>query len=212
MRFAGDVLVKPSAERLLVALYLGAIVSANAVAGKLFEVAGVTVTAGAIAIPIVFIATDLINELYGLRAARHVVWMGFLANGVLVAIVAITTALPSSPLGVSQSSFAAVFDLTWRVVVGSSIAYLISSLVDVRLFHLIKLWTGGRWFWLRKNGSTVVSQAIDTAIFVTIAFGGVIPADVLVPMAVGQYLVKIAMAPLGTPISYAALCVARRWS
>lgn len=213
MRVAGGVpvIVKP-AFAVLCALYLGALVSANAVAGKLFVIAGVHVTSGALAIPIVYLTTDIINELYGPKATRAVVWMGLLANAVLVAIVLSAGALPASPIGAQQPAFAAVFDITWRVVIGSSVAYLLSSLADVWLFATIKRLTGGRWFWLRKNGSTVISQAMDTIMFVAIAFGGVIPLGPLAAMAVGQYLVKISMAPLGTPLSYAVLWIARRWS
>lgn len=195
----------------MVALYLGAIVSANAVAAKLLVVAGdVHITSGALAIPIVFLTTDLINELYGPRVTRTVVWMGMLANLVLVATIAVAGAVPSSTLGVSPEAFGLVFDLTWRVVVGSSVAYLVSSLVDVWVFHAIKQWTGEPYFWMRKNGSTIVSQAIDTLLFTAIAFGGTIELSALFFMGLGQYLVKIAMAPLGTPLSYVILMIAKR--
>jgi queuosine precursor transporter len=201
----------PPPLAVLVALYLGAIVSANAVAAKLFVVAGdVHITSGALAIPVVFLTTDLINELYGPRVARAVVWMGLLANLALVAAIAAAGAVPSSPLGVPPEAFDRVFDLTWRVVVGSSLAYLVSSLLDVRIFHLIKEWTGPRYFWMRKNGSTIVSQMVDTFIFIAIAFGGTMDFLSLMSMGIGQYVVKIAMAPLGTPLSYLILRIAKR--
>lgn len=193
----------------LVAIYLGALVSANAIAAKMFVVFGVPITAGALAIPLVYITTDLINELGGARVTRAVVWMGLVANVVLVGMVLLGGAVPVSPLGATQAEYEAIFNLTWRVVAGSSIAYLVSSLVDVQVFAAIKKRTGQRWFWLRKNGSTVVSQAIDSALFVSIAFAGTLPARALATMAVGQYLIKIAMAPIGTPLSYLALRLAR---
>lgn len=201
----------PPALAILAALYVGALVSANAVAGKLFVVAGVHVTSGALAIPIVYLTTDIINELYGAAVTRRVVWMGLLANAVLIAVVLVAGTLPASSAGAPDTVFATMFDITWRVVIGSSVAYLLSSLADVWLFQAIKRLTDGRWFWLRKNGSTVISQALDTILFVGIAFGGSLPVSILAPMALGQYLVKISMAPIGTPLSYAVLYIARRW-
>lgn len=202
----------PTVLAILASLYLGAIVAANAVAAKLFVVAGVNITSGALAIPIVYLTTDMINELYGRATTRTVVWMGLTANVVLTLTTLLAGVVPGSPLGADQGSYDRIFDITWRVTFGSSVAYLLSSLLDVELFHLIKSWTGERWFWIRKNGSTVISQAADTAIFVGIAFGGLIPLEALAPMALGQYLVKIAAAPLGTPLSYLILWTARRTS
>jgi hypothetical protein len=195
----------------LIALYLGAIVSANAVAARLFVVFGVHVTSGAVAIPIVYLTTDIVNELYGRRTTRAVVWMGALSNALLVGTIALANVIPASPLGVNDGAFRSVFDITWRVVLGSTVAYLISSLLDVEIFHVLRKLTKEKAFWLRKNGSTVISQAVDTGIFILIAFGGIVPMSALIPMAIGQYCVKISAAPLGTPLSYAVLWIARRF-
>lgn len=195
---------------LLTSLYLGALVAANALASKLFVVFGVHVTAGALAIPLVYLTTDLINELYGRSTTARVVWMGLVANAVLLVMTLLAGWVPASPLGIDQSTFDSAFFLTPRVVIGSSVAYLVSSLLDVYLFAAIKRLTNGRWFWLRKNGSTVLSQAVDTTLFVIVAFAGAVPAGVLFAMGAGQYLVKISMAPLGTPLSYLVLAVTRR--
>ncbi len=196
--------------RILVVLYLGGILSANAMAAKLLVVAGVHVTSGALAIPLVYLTTDLINELYGAPATRQVVWMGLGANLVLVAMSLICGAVPASPLGASQAAFEALFRWTPRVVAGSMTAYLISSLLDVWIFAALRKATSGKHFWLRKNGSTVVSQFVDTGIFILVAFGGLVPWWSMPGMLAGQYLVKIAAAPLGTPLSYAVLRLVRR--
>lgn len=201
----------PPALSILVALYLGGLTAANALAAKLFVIGGVHVTSGALAIPLVYICTDLLNELYGRAVTTRVVWMGLFSNAVLVAMTLAAGAVPASPLGADQATFEAVFAVTPRVVLGSSLAYLVSSLVDVWAFQEIKAWTGERYFWLRKNGSTMISQALDTAVFVVVAFGWSMPWEALVLMGLGQYIVKVSMAPLGTPLSYAVLTIARRW-
>ena len=193
----------------LVALYLGGILSANAMAAKMLTIFGVSVTTGAIAIPIVYLTTDLLNELYGEATARSVVWMGFIANAVLVAMSVACATLPASSFGASQDAFDAVFHVTPRVVLASMTAYLTSSLLDVWLFAAIRKVTGKRHFWLRKNGSTAVSQLVDTLLFVVIAFAGNIPLTTIPGVVLGQYIIKIAAAPLGTPLSYTILRFAK---
>lgn len=194
---------------LLVTLYLAGILSANAVAAKLMVVAGVVITSGALAIPFVYLTTDLLNELYGAAETRRVVWLGFFANAILVGMSQLALAVPSASLGAHPLAMQEVFATTPRIVVASMTAYLVSSFVDVWAFTAIRAATGGKHFWLRKNGSTALSQLVDSALFAAIAFGGILPVSVLVPMALGQYLVKIAAAPLGTPLSYAVLRYAR---
>lgn len=193
----------------LVALYLGGILSANATGAKLLDVWGWHVSTGALAIPLVYLSTDLINELYGPSSTRQVVWMGFVANVVLVIHTQLVLRLPASSLGCPQAAFHGVFHLTPRIVAGSLTAYLVSSLVDVWVFHRVRRATGGHHFWLRKNASTAVSQLLDSALFIGVAFVGVIPTAQLGGMVLGQYLVKMAAAPLGTPISYFVLRLVR---
>lgn len=192
----------------LVALYLGGTISANALAAKLFVVAGVHVTSGALAIPLVYLTTDLLNELYGPKMTRAVVWAGLLANLVLLVMTLVASVVPASPFGASQSQYEAMFSITWRVAIGSSLAYLVSSLLDVWLFHQIRRWTDGRMFWLRKNLSTAISQLVDTGLFIALAFAYEMPSQILLTMWIGQYLVKISMAPIGTPLSYLVLRLA----
>jgi len=195
---------------LLVSLYLGGILSANALAAKLLVVFGVSLTVGALAIPLVYLTTDLLNEMYGAKAARLVVWMGFIASAVLAGMSRLCVALPTSTLGVDSATFNAVFYATPRIVLASMTAYLVSSLIDVRLFAWIRHLTNGKHFWLRKNGSTFASQLVDSYLFCFGAFAWVIPWGPLAVMALGQYLVKVSMAPLGTPLSYVVLKLARR--
>jgi len=195
---------------LLVTLYLAGILSANALAAKLLFVGGIAVTTGALAIPLVYLTTDLLNELHGPAATRQVVWLGFIANLILVAMSQAALAVPGAPFGASQSAMLEVFAVTPRIVIASLTAYLISSFTDVWAFHRIREATGDAHFWLRKNGSTVVSQAVDSGLFVIVAFGGAMPWGSLFKMALGQYVVKMLAAPLGTPLSYLVLRLARR--
>lgn len=186
---------------ILIGLYIGGILTANAMAAKLLQIGPMTVTTGLIGIPLVYLTRDFLNELYGEREVIRVVWAGFVADLVLIALTSLAIMMPASQLGASQENFAAIFGQTPRIVLGSMTAYLVCAYVDVRVFNMIRERTGARLFWLRKNVSTAVSQAIDSAIFVAIAFGGSVPWKALVMMGVGQYCAKMVWSPLGTPFS-----------
>jgi len=82
--------------------------------------------------------------------------------------------------------------------------------VDVRLFHFIKGKTEGRHLWLRNNCATMVSQGIDTFIFITIAFFGVLDSGMLFSMFCGQYLAKVIFAAIDTPICYLGVYIVKK--
>ncbi|UEC42135.1 MAG: putative queuosine precursor transporter [Methanothrix sp.] len=159
-----------------------------------------------------FLLTDILSELFGEEKARLAVWTGFLANVVMLVSVLIALRWSSSPLmdPALASSFDAVFGFAPRVIAASMIAYLVSQHHDVWAYGFLRKKTGGRHMWLRNNASTAASQAIDTLIFITLAFYGLVPNSVLLQMIAGQYVIKILIAALDTPFIYLALAAARR--
>ena len=88
------------------------------------------------------------------------------------------------------------------LVLGSLIAYIVSQNSDVLIFHYVRRVTAGRHLWLRNNASTTVSQAIDTVLFISIAFGGTVPLATLGTMIVTQYVLKVCIAAIDTPLVY----------
>lgn len=200
------------AERGLIpvaACYVAGLVTANAIASKLIEVAGMPFTVGAIAYPVTFVLQDVINERYGAARARQVVWSAFLGALVLVAYSLIAVRLTPSPARDLAECFETIFGQVPRIVAGSLCAFVLGGLVDVRVFFWIRRVTGPPHLWVRKVGSTLVSQGVDTAVFVVIAFGGVVPTDTLLAMVVGQYYLKQSIAVCALPVSYAILRVLR---
>ncbi len=139
---------------------------------------------GVLPYPITFLCTDFISELYGRRRANFLVWVGFLVNAWLMFILWIGGLLPGFDQNVPgpDGRFPVFFEirtLTLGAVVASMIAYLTAQLCDVRLFHFWKRLTKGRHLWLRNNGSTVVSQFVDTFAVITIThfYAGALPID-----------------------------------
>jgi hypothetical protein len=194
-----------------VALFASLTVLANIIAYKIVTVGSVAGfaligPAGVIVYASTFLITDLISEMYGREQAKKAVIAGLAAN--IVALVSIHIAVNWTPAPFmtpeSLRAFNEVLSFAPRLVVASVIAYTISQTHDVYAFHFWKKITGGKYLWLRNNASTTVSQAIDTVIFISIAFYGVVSIDALLSMIVGQYLLKVAIAALDTPFIYVA--------
>ncbi|WP_456475368.1 queuosine precursor transporter [Candidatus Pyrohabitans sp.] len=193
----------------LVATFASLVVIANITAVKITSIAGLTVPAAVVAYSVTFLLTDMLSEFYSKRDAHRAVWAGFYANVILVAVITVAVKLPPAPFWPHQQAFETLFSLVPRIVVGSMVAYLISQHFDVLAFHFWKQLTGGKYLWLRNNASTMVSQFIDTSLFIIIAFYG-IPGFPIGQMIIGQYMVKLAIAALDTPFMYLSREIYRR--
>ncbi|WP_135664742.1 queuosine precursor transporter [Halorhabdus rudnickae] len=207
----------------LIAVFVTALVTSQVTASKIVGIdlpvsiplAGPTilVPAAAFAYAVTFFASDCYAELYGRRDATRLVNVAFAMNFVLLALVWLAIEAPifaESPVG--QSAFAKVLGSSTGIAVGSMLAYLVSQNLDVVTFHWLRDRTDGRFLWLRNIGSTLTSQAVDTVIFITvafIAFQGMPVGDAL-GLMVGQYLVKLGVALLDTPFVYTVVGFVRR--
>ena len=188
------------------------LVVSNIIAVKPVMLNGWVVPAGVIAYPFTFLVTDTISELYGRRVATRVVWFGFGLSVVMVILIYVAKILPSADFWQGQGAFESTLGSVPRIVLGSMIAYMVSQNNDVIMFHLLKRITNDRHLWLRNNVSTVISQAIDTLLFISIAFGGLVPTGTLWNMIATQYLIKVGIAALDTPLVYVLTAAIRRWS
>lgn len=208
-------------ERVLLILsgfFIASLVLTNLIAGRFFTLEipflGISwaLSSGIIAYPITFLVTDVISEVYGEKRAKTLVLAGFMVSLFTVLIILISIYLPiweNSP--VDGQSYDTVFGLAPGIVFGSMIAYLTAQYVDVQLFEFWRKLTKGKHLWLRNNGSTIISQLIDTSLVVIIAliiypkFTGVseaITLQVAVQIIVGQYIFKACIALLDTPLIY----------
>jgi uncharacterized integral membrane protein (TIGR00697 family) len=186
----------------LATLFATCLLVANILAVKLVSIGGWVVPAGVIAYPLTFLFTDVITELYGRKIASRVVWLGFGVNILMVILVVGGKLLPPAPLWEGQSAYESILGMVPRIVLASMVAYLISQHHDVFAFHFWREKTKGKFLWLRNNASTMVSQALDTGLFITIAFWGTVPTGVLENMLLTQYLIKLGIAALDTPFCY----------
>lgn len=189
----------------LISIFVTSLVIANVLATKVFVMGKVFMPAGVIAYPISFLVTDIISELWGKKVATRVVWAGFVASIFAFVLAYLAVFLPPAPFYQHQAVFTEMFGRMGRITFASLIAYLISQTHDVWSFHFFKELTNDKHLWLRNNASTIVSQMIDTVLFISIAFWGIIPTNALLGMMLGQWTVKVGIALLDTPFCYLAV-------
>ena len=182
-------------------IFITSLLVANVVAGKVVDLFGFIVPAAVVAYGITFLCTDVIGEIWGKEQASRTVKMGLITQLLTLALVLFAIALPPAVFAQEYSEmFGIVLGQSVRIVIASLIAYLIAQFNDVTLFHYFRKKTQGQKKWIRNNASTMVSQLIDTAIFITIAFWGIVPG--LGWMIISQYFVKLIIAAVDTPFFY----------
>ena len=184
------------------ALFVTCLLTANTMATKLIIVGGVVLTAGIVVFPISYVVGDVLTEVWGYGVARRVIWLGFACNVVMVAAIWVAGEIPQAPFGASQLAYDEVLGQTPRILAASFAAYLVGELTNAFVLAKLKIATQGRHLWLRTIGSTVVGQAIDSAVFVTLAFAGTMPRSAVAGLVIGQWLVKVAYEAAGTPLVY----------
>jgi queuosine precursor transporter len=200
--------MKYSARFVVVAaLFVTALIVSNIIAVKLVEMSGRIFPAGLVIFPLSYLLGDVLTEVYGIRAARSVIWLGFACN--LVALGAIQAAIHLPALDPDfQTSYDAVLGTTWRLFVASLAAYLVGELANAYVLAFMKGATGGRWLWTRTIGSTVVGEGLDSLIFVTVAFAGT-GTGLLNPI-VTTWLIKVGWETAATPLTYAIVSYLKR--
>ena len=188
---------------LLIAVYVACEIIANITANKPVSVWGIVAPGGVFIYAITFTLIDLINERLGKQGARQVVYAAFAANLLFALYAPLVVALPSPSYYTGQDAFASVLSSTPRIVGASLLAYLVSSLIDVEVFSFWRERVRGPR-WARVLASNAVSTAVDSALFIAVAFGGSLP---LLPLIGGQYLIKMAVTVCSVPLIYAARTV-----
>jgi queuosine precursor transporter len=182
--------------------------------GKLFTFGPFTLSIGVIPWPVVFIATDLINEYFGREGVRRLTLMTIALIVYAFAVLFLAMQVPAASFSpVSDANFQAVFGQSLWIIVGSVIAFGVSQLVDVGIFWLVRYKTGGRYLWMRATGSTVVSQFIDSIVIIGIAFWlpGKIQTSEFLTVAASNYSFKLIVALGITPLLYAGHAVIDRF-
>lgn len=194
---------------IITALFITALVSANIIAVKLVSIAGQVLPAAIIIFPLSYIVGDVLTEVYGYRRARAVIWLGFLCNLIVVGAIWLGGRLPAAGFWAeNQAAYDAILGYTPRILIASLMAYLVGEFANAAVLSRMKLATKGRWLWTRTIGSTVVGQGLDSAVFISVAFAGQVPA--LWHLVWVQWLAKVAYETAATPLTYAVVTWLKR--
>ena len=187
---------------LLTSIFIVVLLISNLVGQKLCAFGPFRVSGAQLLFPITYIFGDIFTEVYGYGGSRRVIWIGFLASGLMALMGLVTVALPPAPEWHNQEAFATVFDIVPRMVVASLIAYWCGEFANSFTLAKMKIFTKGRYLWTRTVGSTVVGQAVDTVVLMIVAFGGQRNAMLILRLIVSAYLFKVAYEVLATPLTY----------
>jgi hypothetical protein len=186
-------------------LFIACLLTANVIATKLVTVGGLILPAGLIVFPLSYVVGDVLAEVYGYAAVRRIIWLGFACNLVMVVAIWLAGRLPPAPFWQHQGAFDEVLGQTPRILAASFLAYLGGSFVNIYVLARLKVATGGRWLWTRTIGSTIAGQGLDSAVFVVLAYLGVVPLMALGRVILSQWLVKVAYEAAVTPLTYAVV-------
>lgn len=184
-------------------LFVMLLIISNLLATKMILVLGFVLPAAVIVYPFCFMVGDVLTEVWGFKTAKKVIWLGFFMNLLLIIFTNIAIPLTYPEFWKGQEHFQFIFGAIPRIVLASFIGYLAGEFSNSWSLELIKKITKGRWLFVRTIGSSVVGQVLDTGLFITIAFYGTMPNEVLITMIIAQYIFKVLCEALaGTPLAY----------
>jgi uncharacterized integral membrane protein (TIGR00697 family) len=164
----------------------------------------VTFGAGLLFFPISYVFGDVLTEVYGYARARRVIWAGFGGLAFAAFMAWVVVALPPAPFWKNQEAYEVAFGTTWRIAAASMFAYFCGEFANSFILAKMKILTAGKHLWMRTIGSTIVGEAVDSSLFYPLAFynSGIIPNDKLPLVMLAQFVGKVAVEVVFTPITY----------
>ncbi|RIM72756.1 VUT family protein, partial [Staphylococcus arlettae] len=178
---------------------------------KTVDLFTISATLGNVMFASIYLATDILNDIYGRKIAKRAVWLGFSSTLVMIIVMQMSLHFIPSSVDSSQDALATIFNVVPRIALGSIIAYIIGQHLDVMIFNLIKkVFSSDKTFIVRAYGSTIISNIIDTALFVSIAFLGTMPNSAVFEIFITTYLLKLISTIFNVPFGYWAKSMYRK--
>ena len=202
--------------KLLLGLFVASLIAANLLGGKIAKIWFIEFSVGIFAYPLTFLITDVIEEVHGKNKTKQFIWVGFITILFVLLMTSLAVWFPFAPRSYVQAEqYNPVFGIGIRFFIASLTAFLLSQFHDVWAFNFWKKQTQGKWLWLRNNASTIVSQLIDTIVFMFIALYYIpglpqlintspkFTVGYLFTLIIPYYILKIVIALIDTPFIYA---------
>lgn len=197
-------------QGLIVWIALGTVI-ANIQVIKTVDIFTISATLGNVMFASIYLATDILNDIYGRKIAKRAVWLGFSSTIVMIIVMQMSLHFIPADIDTSQAALDTIFNLVPRIALGSIIAYIIGQHLDVFIFSLIKrTFNSDKTFILRAYGSTIISNILDTALFVTIAFLGTMPLGSVFEVFITTYVLKMVSTVFNVPFGYWAKSLYRK--
>ena len=187
---------------LFAGLFCMGVVLANIVAIKRIVIGPFSMPAGVFLFALTFMCTDVVFEGWGKKIAHRVVWAGLIANLVAMLYIRIAMAFTPAPTFMHNDAFNTILGGNMRIVFAGLATYCVSQNLDVYIFGKIRKATGSKHLWLRNSASTLISQIVDSSMFLTLAFFGNIPMSVIASMILPTVLFKWMVVICDTPLCY----------
>lgn len=186
---------------ILSTLFCVLLIISNLIEIKTVDAGWFSITAGVIVFPLSYIISDCVVEVYGFAKARMLIWLGFAMSLLVSLFLQMAIALPGGAEWNSQEAMTAIYGSVPRIMAASFIAFLSGSMINAYVMSKMKVASGGRNFSLRAIVSTLWGEATDSIIFFPIAFGGVLPWDMILSLIVTQALLKTAYEIVILPVT-----------
>ncbi len=183
----------------IAALFVTCLITANIIAVKIIGVGPLVLPAAVVVFPFSYIFGDILTEVYGFKLARRVIWLGFFCNLLFVVFASIAQMLPSASFWTGQNAYETILGFAPRLLAASFLGYLAGEFANSFVLAKMKVLTKGRWLWTRTIGSTIVGQALDTTIFIVVAFTGITSLPIMI---LSHWVAKVAIEVLFTPVTY----------
>jgi hypothetical protein len=186
----------------LINIFVVVLIISNLVAPKIVAIGSLRLSGAQILFPVTYIFGDIFTEVYGYSASRRAIWTGFLASALLAVMGLTIVALPPAPEWKHQQAFEVVFGFVPRIVISSLIAYWCGEFANAFVMARLKVITSGKMLWVRTIGSTAVGQLVDTAVVITLAFGGTVGITEIANLIFSGYSGKVLYEVAATPLTY----------
>jgi uncharacterized integral membrane protein (TIGR00697 family) len=182
-------------------LFAACLLVSNILAVKIIMIGPWAAPAGVLIFPVSYIINDVIAEVWGYKKARLIIWAGFAVNIIAILFYSLSIAMPAAPFWGNQGAYSTILSNTPRIAAASLVAYLVGSFMNAWVMSRIKVLTNGRSFSFRAVLSTIAGEGIDSTLFISIAFAGLFPTNVLLTMILTQAFIKVAFEVIALPLT-----------
>lgn len=190
---------------LLAIIFTSVLIVSNITGMKISQFGEFHLSAAVLLFPVTYIISDILTEVYGFAASRTVIWLAIIANMIVVVAAYLLCFVPSSAEWHHQEAFNLIFKFSPIIFIASIISYLFGEFINSFILAKLKIATQGKYFFMRAIVSTIISAAVDTTLFNSIAFLNILPTTILLNVMLSEFCFKLLIEILVFPITKLAV-------